>query len=1145
LSSFLEVIDRAQALLKMRGRISLRALRREFSLDDDALEDLADELVEVQQVASREGDVLSWLSGATAREPEPPTEVRDSLPAVHSDADVQADAHSNDQARRSPASARPDVDTSERRQLTVMFCDLVGSTELAQRIDPEDLRDVLREYQRVCVGAAERVGGYVAQYLGDGVLIYFGYPQAHEDAATRAIRAGLEIQHILGGRLQNDPIEARIGIHTGLVVVDPSGTGDDALALGPTTNIAARIEAAAKPGTVVISDATLRLCRGGFVTRSLGAVELKGVQEPVLLHVIEAMAGVRSGLEVASSKPMVGRDRELGLALDRWQDALEGRGQVVLISGEAGMGKSRLIQGLHDDLTKRAHLWIDMQCSPFTSGSAFQPLLDLQTAGFSLNEAASPEEAREILVQGIEVIQGLQHEEVIPYMLALLSLPPSERYPMIEMSPEKQRELTFVALAKLMLTMSELQPVILVAEDLHWSDPSTLEYLGRLIDQAATARLMLVLTSRPEFRAPWSQSHVTEIKLSRLSKGSTRDMISNAAGGQLPESVLAELELRSDGVPLFVDELTANVVSSGVMIERAGNYELRGNLRDLAIPATLQDSLMARLDRLSASKQVAQQAATLGREFSYELIEAITQLDTPSLRGALSQLVTAEILHQRGALPEASYTFRHALLQDTAYESLLFSTRRMLHARIAEVLEERFPARVESEPETMAHHCAAAGLNDRAVDHYQRAAELAVERLSNLEAAEHYGLALAALASLAEDDDRHQKEIALRLAQANALMVLHSYDSPDILENIARVTELSQMIGEGPQQLPALLGLVQFDMQRGDNLNSRDRAEAILRIAEPLGVQQLIAAAHYIIGGTDMIIGSSIDARNRLAKTVAIAQEAEFPPPATPHDLDLLGLAHATHALALASCGETEQAMQALAASRERVTNHGNDNSLVQSTAMMSLVGHLMGEPELARSAGDESLSLGEGRGFHTAQVMATVCRGWGRALLGEIEAGIQDVERGLEITEATGSLAGVALLCVAAADVHIIAKNRERAEALLDKADAIIEQRGESQGYAHRVMSSRARLELKLGDGSKVAATEAMLLDAIERAHTGDLLLDEIGIATQLAQLAPRTGRVREAQDRLTKIYSRFSEGFDRPGLLAAKAAIDEQADA
>jgi class 3 adenylate cyclase len=972
-------------------------------------------------------------------------------------------------------------------------------------------------------------------------MVYFGWPQAHEDDAGRAIRAGLEIQRVLGERPEGQRIAARVGIHTGLVVVDATAVGNEALALGPTSNLAARIEGVATPGSVVVSDATLALCRGVFVTKSLGETALKGVDVPVLLHEVERSAGVRSAIAADAARPMVGRERELGHLLDRWEEVQDGRGQVVLVSGEPGMGKSRLLRALRDKLADAPHLWLDMQCSPFTSGSAFQPLVDLFQTGLAGGAAKSPEEAGQLLVRGLESMPGLPGEKVIPYLLPLLGLPPSERYVLPQTSAEEQRNRTLAALVQLNHTLSEQQPMVLVAEDLHWSDPSTLEYLGRLVEQAPTSRWLLVLTFRPEFRAPFTQSHVSDLKLGPLSRRVTRELITNAAGARLPEPVLLQLEARSDGVPLFAEELVSGVVTWGVITQNGGRYELRGGMRDLAIPATLQDSLMGRLDRLSASKHLAQQAATLGREFSYELIEAVTDLDPPSLRTALAQLVAAEILHQRGTPPDAAYTFRHALLQDTAYESQLLSTRKALHGRIAVALEERFPERVGAEPERMARHCAAAGEHAKAVDHYQRAAELAVARLSNEEAAEHYGRALEALAALPESAERHQREIALRVAQGRALTALYGYEAPEVLESFARVEALCQAVGEGPQQLPARIGLTLFALARGDQVSWCDQAEVILRIAEPLGVLELVVMSHVLAGAVIINTGSIVAAEKRLSDALAIAEQIDFPAPATPWDADLIALAYGSQAIALACLARPEQAIQSFRLGESRLQQLSHTRSRTSSSAFAAIVGYLMCDLEFARASAEETLALAEGRGFHSDELMAHIVLGWARASQGEVEEGVRAVEKGLALAEASGSVAGLPLLCCAAAHVYRMAKRREQAEELIDRATTEYERTG---GKNLRVDAcvARAQVHLEPGDGAPAEA-ERWLLEALEAAGAADYLQQELIISTQLARLAPRTGKLREAHDRLAHHYGRLTEGFDRAPAREAKAALDELA--
>lgn len=1097
MSSFFAKLDQAQSLLEKSGRVSLRALQREYSLADDELEDLIEELVDVREVATRNGNILEWVASAAA-------------------------------------TATLPTEGGERRQLTVMFCDLVGSTTLAQQVDPEELSQIITAYREICDEATDAVQGHVAQYLGDGVMIYFGYPQAQEDAADRAIRAGLEIQRLLSTR-NDDRIKARIGIHTGAVVVDRAATGDKALALGSTTNVAARIEGMAQPGSVLVSSATLANCRGAYSSRSLGEVALKGVEEAVELLEIN---GVEDAVAVATSAthPMLGRDDEIASLEKDWARVRKGKGRTVVLIGDAGIGKSRLIQAMRENAAPQSPTWLDMQCSPFTSGSAFQPIINLQRAVFRLAEAESPNDARDRLVSSIELVAGVDHANVVPYLLALLQLPPSEKYPITETSTDEQRERTIRAMLAMFLAITDDNPVVVVIEDLHWVDPSTLEFLSRLIDASVDQRLMLIATSRPTHEPDWSQQNVSKIRLKGLSPESTRQMIRHTAGAELPDDVLDALANRSDGVPLFINELTVNVVGSGSIVEQDGNFRLRTNLSDLAIPMTLQDSLMARLDRLNTSKIVAQQAATLGREFSYPLIASIVELDPAALESALAELIEGGILTVSGDDAHKTYTFTHALIQDAAYESQLHSTRKSLHARIVDSLRSNFPLQAQSEPEVVARHCAAAGMHSDAMEHYHRAAELAEKRLSNKEAVHHYELALISLEALSEDDNRVQKEITLRLAQNKAEVALYGYEHKDVIANINRIEELCNGIPEGPNQLPALLGLVQLDLAKGANFDCRERGSKILEIAEPLGIPFVLGVANLIMGGTNILLGDSIGGRDRLKSVVEMPELAHMPPPATSNDLELLSTAWTTYATALANCGELDQSRRACDTGVARARKHGNDISIVQALSISALCGYIADDPQFAIEFGEEAVELAEGRGFHTPELMATFPLGWAYAVLGDLQKGLRLIERGLNVYRKTGAVSGIELLHLMAADAYRLAGYIDQARNMVDAASRLAENR--TVGYQGRILISRAKLELQDGDVNKARQS---LLEAYTIADKNNWLLDALLTATQLGKLATDTNDAPEAHARLVDVYARVTEGTSYPPMVDAAQTIDE----
>jgi TOMM system kinase/cyclase fusion protein len=1111
---FYAVLDQIVDLLRQRRRVSYRALQRQFGLDDDYLADLKMELIDVQRVAvDQEGKVLVWL-GEAGTPPEPALKPSQPEPA------------------RPITTPTPEA---ERRHLTVLFCDLVDSTVLASQLDPEEWRAVVRAYQDTCAKVIARFEGHIAQYLGDGLLVYFGYPQAHEDDAQRAVRAGLGMVEAVGQlnthleREREVQLAVRLGIHTGQVVVGEMGGGThfEQLALGETPNVAARLQGLAAPNTVVISGATFQLLGGFFACQPIGTPLLKGVAQPLAIYRVLYESMARSRLEVVGSTgltPLVGREQEIGLLRERWAQVKEGLGQVVLLSGEAGIGKSRLVEVLKEQVAAEPQAWLTpCQCSPYYQSTALYPLIDLlERVVLRFEREESPKQKLSKL-EGFLVQYGLPLAEAVPLFAALLSLPLIADYVPLTVSPEQQKQRTLHALLTILLRIAAQQPVLLIMEDLHWVDPSTLELLSLLVDQGPTARILALFTCRPDFRPPWTgRSHLTQVTLPRLPPRQAAELSRWVAHGRaLPAEVVEQVVAKTDGVPLFVEELTKMVVESGLLREVDGRYELTGTLPPLAIPATLQDSLMARLDRLATVKTVAQLGATIGRTFAYELLRAVAPLDEATLQHGLRQLVEAELVYQRGAAAQATYLFKHALIQDAAYQSLLKSTHQQYHQRIAQVLEARFPDICETQPELLAHHYTEAGLNAQAVDYWQRAGEHASDRSAYLEAISHLTTGIELLKTLPETPEHTQHTLALHIALGAALQITKGHAAPEVEQTYTQAYALCQQVGETPELVPVLFGLWRFYNTRAQLHTARELGDTLLRLAQHAHEPALSVVAHYALGLTSFWLGAFPAARTHLEAGIARYTPDQRRAAAFRIGQDP-GVACRIYAAAtLWALGYPAQALarvhEALALAHEL----SHPFSLAFARCFAAFVSQFRRDVPAVHAQAEVTVALSTEQGFTQWAVQGAILRRWALALQGQGEEEIAQVRQGIGAYRATGAAVFVPYFYSWLAEVSAHLGHVEDGLQALAEAHTLVEQQ-EERWWEAEIARLRGVLLLRLPMAQQEEA-EAWLRRALDVARRQEAKSLELRAAMNLSRLWQSQDKCQHAYDLLAPIYRTF----------------------
>ncbi|HEY7493836.1 MAG TPA: AAA family ATPase, partial [Candidatus Tectomicrobia bacterium] len=1051
-----------------------------------------------------------------------------------------------------PLAARPGMLEAERRQLTVLSCRVISASPLSEPLDPEVLLEVAHDYQTVCAEMVHRFEGHIAQYQGDRLVVYFGYPRAHEDDARRAVHTALGIvermaelntrlKHARGVRLA-----VRVGIHTGVVVVGAVGQDErEQLALGDTPVIASQVQGLATPDTVVISQATLRLVEGYFDFQTLGTHILDDPAEPLAVYQVLQESTTQSLFEVAVTKgltPLVGREHEVGLLQERWAQVKDGRGQVVLLSGEAGIGKSRLVQALTEHLAGEAHTRIECRCSPYYQNTALYPVVTYLQRFLRFQREDAAEERLRKLEEALEPY-GFPLAEVVPLLAVLLSLPSPERYPPLTLTPERQKQKTLEVLLAWLLAEAERQPVCFVVEDLHWVDASTLEWLSLLIDQVSAARLFVLLLFHADFRPPWAiRSHLTHLTLSRLSRGQVEVMAGRVAGGKtLPAEVLQQLVAKTDGVPLFVEELTKMVLESGLIKERDGCYELTSPLPPLAIPATLHDSLMARLDRLETAKQVVQLGAVLGREFAYELIRAVAPLDAVTLQQALVRLVDAELLYQRGLPPQARYVFKHALIQAAAYQSLLRRTRQQYHRQIAQVLEERFPESTETQPELLAHHYTEAGCPSPAIAYWQRAGQQALQRSANPEAVRHLTTALELLATLPETSARGRQELDLQIALGPALTAARGPGAPEVEQTYARARALCQQIGDTPQLLPTLRGLWRFYQSRGALLTARELGAQLVRLAQHAAAPMPRLEAHNALGQTLFQLGAYATARTHLEQGVALidptTQRAQALRQGEASGVRCL----ATAARTLWCLGYPAQAIRRGQEALDLAQELAHPYSLAVAQYQTAFLHHHRRDVPALRAQADALLTLATVQGFPLYVGHGTYLQGWVLAMQGEGAAGLEQLRQGLAAILAAGQELSRPFCLVLLAEAAGHVGQVEEGLRLLAETMTVLEAsgRGDLLAEAYRLQGTL----LLRQPAPDTARAEACFQQALAIACRQQARSWELRSALSLGRLWQGQGKHAEAYQMLAEIYSWFTEGFDTPDLQEAKALLTELA--
>jgi len=1033
--------------------------------------------------------------------------------------------------------------SAERRQLTVMFCDLVGSTPLSAQLDPEDLREVISAYHRAVAAVVAGFDGFVAKYMGDGVLVYFGYPRAHEDDAERAVRSGLGVIDVIGRLdVKSVKLRARVGIATGLVVVGDligEGSAQEQSVVGETPNLAARLQSLAEPAAVVIAAGTHRLVGDLFEYRDLRAVEVKGIAAPVRAWRVLRPSGVASRFEALRGSALtrlVGRDDEIDLLLRRWARAKAGDGQIVLVSGEPGLGKSRITAALEEGLHAEPHLRLRYFCSPYHQDSALFPFIDQlgRAAGFARDD---PPATRLEKLEGV-LARAAPPDEDVAFLADLLSLPSSERHPLPNLSPQRKKERTLEALIRQLEGLAGQQPILVIFEDAHWIDPTSRELLDLVVKQVSSLPVLLIVTFRPEFQPPWTgQPRVTILGLNRLDRRDGTVLVRQIAGGKtLPDEVVAQIVDRTDGVPLFVEELTKSVLESGLLRAEGDRYVIDRALPPFAIPASLNDSLMARLDRVASVRLVAQIGAAIGREFPYTLVRAVSRLPEDELHDALARLVASELAFQRGVPPEAVYAFKHALVQDAAHGSLLRSTRQNLHLQIARALETHSPDLLDAQPEVFAQHYAEAGLVEKSAAYWGKAGHRSASRSAVAEAAAQFQKALDQLALLPDNYERQRHELELRSALGAVLMLVKGFAAPEPGDAYTRARELWEQLGCPSEFHQVPYGQSRYYLNRGELDLAQHSAEVLLSLSRQRKDAGGLVLGNHSLGRTLFVAGRFALSRLHFEEAFAVYDPISHRPLVDQAGVHPQVMSQAELGIVLFCLGFPEQALVCTNAAIAEARSLAHPPSLAVSSASGTILFSLVGDDAALVQAADEIAAVATEHGFSLWSAWGTIYLGWLKVKTGGAPKGILYLRNGLAAYQASGADTWLPHFLSLLARACEIAGQAEEGLALLNDALQIVERTGE-RWFTAELYRHKGQLVLRRGNSD---AAEKLYSKALSIALEQEAKLWELRAAVSLARLWVDQGRWTEAYDLLAPVYSWFTEGFDTADLKEAKALLD-----